>query len=70
MDTGYWHDNIFKHASAIKIIKGRIKFLDAYGVPAKNTPGVGSALISFGNETKEILKKSKIEGKYIELEAY
>ena len=68
MDTGYWHETIFKHASAIKILKGRLKFLDASGVPSKNPAGVGNVLISFGQEAKEILRKSKIEGKFMELE--
>ena len=67
MDTGYWHENIFKHASGIKIIRGRIKFLNAEGVPAKNSPGVGSVLVSFGHEAKEILRKCTLNGKYIEL---
>lgn len=40
----------------------------ASGVPSKNSAGVGNVLISFGQEAKEILRKSKIEGKFMELE--
>lgn len=68
MDTGYWHDIIFKQASAIKILKGRLKFLDASGTASKNPAGVGNILISFGKKAKEILRDSAIQGKFIELE--
>jgi hypothetical protein len=64
-DTKLFQDIIFKNATSILFIKGRLKFLNIKGEET-GTAGAPSCLISFNFETKEILKNSGIKGKFME----
>lgn len=63
-DNKMFYDIIFKKADAMMFLKGRIKFYRADGTRG-DSPGCGSVLIAFGKDNAEILKNSKIEGKFV-----
>ena len=65
-DSKMFQDIIFKKATAMKFLKNRIKFIKPDGTIG-GQPGCGSILIAFGYENAKILKKCKLEGKYIRL---
>lgn len=65
-DSKMFQDVIFKKATAIMFIRGRIKFYRADGTQS-GTPGCGSVLVAFGEENAEILKNCGIAGKYLRL---
>ena len=59
-------NHIWYDADAILFVKGRIKFYNIDG-EQKGTPGAPSAFIAYGKENAEILKKSRIDGRFIYL---
>lgn len=65
-DCKMFQDVIFKKATAIMFIRGRVKFYRADGSQS-GTPGCGSVLVAFGEENADILKNSGIAGKYLRL---
>ena len=65
-DSKMFQDVIFKKATAIMFIRGRIKFYRADGTQG-GTPGCGSVLVAFGEENADILKNCGIAGKYLRL---
>ena len=65
-DTELFHTEVFGKASAIKFLKGWIKFLKPDGAEA-GSPGCGSALIVYGEEDANILECNELEGKFIRL---
>jgi hypothetical protein len=67
-DTGVWHDIVFRHASAILFLRGRIKFYTTSGEEAKFNGGAPSALIAFNEDNAIALATSGIIGKIIPLE--
>ena len=67
VETNNWFDYIWNEADAVLFIKGRLTFYHASGKSADNSGGAPSALIAYGKNNVEVLKKSGIEGKLIEL---
>lgn len=65
-DTELFHTEVFGKASAVKFLKGRIKFLKPDGTEA-GSPGCGSVLIAYGEEDANILEVNELEGKFIRL---
>jgi hypothetical protein len=65
-ETKCFFKHIWDDADAVLFVKGRIKFLDING-KQKGTPGSPSVFIAYGEENAILLKKSKIEGKFIKL---
>lgn len=65
-DTELFHTEVFGKASAVKFLKGRIKFLKPDGTEA-GSPGCGSVLIAYGDEDANILEVNELEGKFIRL---
>lgn len=65
-DTELFHTEVFGKATAVKFLKGRIKFLRPDGSEA-GTPGCGSVLIAYGEEDANILECNGLEGKFIRL---
>lgn len=65
-DTELFHTEVFNKATAVKFLKGRIKFLKPDGMEA-GTPGCGSVLIAYGEEDADILEYNELEGKFIRL---
>lgn len=65
-DTELFHTEVFNKATAVKFLKGRIKFLKPNGMEA-GTPGCGSVLIAYGEEDADILECNELKGKFIRL---
>lgn len=65
-DTELFHTEVFNKASAVKLLKGRIKFLKPDGTEA-GTPGCGSVLIAYGEEDANILECNELKGKFVRL---
>ena len=65
-DVVWFHKIVFKHASAILFLEGRIRFHHVSGLQG-GTPGCGSVLIAFGAENAISLQNSKLKGKFIQL---
>ncbi len=66
-ETQFFFNHVWSDASALLFIKGRLRFYNVDGTLAKNPAGAPSVLIAYGEYAKNRLKKSTIEGKYIEL---
>jgi hypothetical protein len=62
VETANWFNFIWGKADAILFVRGRIRFCHATGKPADGGGGAPSALIAYGTENVEALKKSGIEG--------
>ena len=65
-DTDLFHEMVFPNATAIKILRHRIRFYQPDGTRS-GSPGCGSVLIAFGEENAKILEQSRLEGKFIRL---
>lgn len=65
-DTELFQTEVFGKASAVKFLKGRIKFLKPDGSES-GCPGCGSVLIAYGEEDANILECNELEGKFIRL---
>lgn len=65
-DSKLFQDIIFKEATAMMFLKGRIKFYRADGSRG-DSPGCGSVLVAFGEENAETLRTCNIAGKYIRI---
>jgi hypothetical protein len=65
-DTELFHTEVFGKATAVKFLKGRIRFLKPDGTEA-GAPGCGSVLIAYGDEDANILEVNKLDGKFIRL---
>ena len=63
-DSKMFIDVILEKATAIKFLKGRIKFYRKDGTRG-GSPGCGSILIAFGENNAEILKNNDLPGKFI-----
>ena len=62
VETGNWFDHIWSKADAVLFVRGRLRFYHATGKPADNCGGAPSALIAYGAENVESLRKSGIDG--------
>lgn len=65
-DSKMFQDIIFENATAIKFLRGRIKFYRSNGEQG-GTPGCGSVLVAFGEDNAKILENCGIKGKYVRL---
>ena len=65
-DSELFQTEVFGKASAIKFLKGRVRFLKPDGKEA-GSPGCGSVLIAYGDEDANILEVNELEGKFIRL---
>ena len=63
-DSKMFIDVVLEKATAIKFLKGRIKFYRKDGTRG-GSPGCGSILIAFGENNAEILKNNDLPGKFI-----
>lgn len=66
MDTALWHDKIFPSATAMLIIRGRIRFFRPDGTEG-DSAGCGSVLVAWGEGNAAVLKDCGINGEYIYL---
>jgi len=65
-ETKCFFENVWDKADALLFVKGRIRFYNVEGIQ-KGTPGAPSVFIAYGKNNSLALKKSGIEGKYLEL---
>lgn len=65
-DSKMFQDVIFQKATAIKFLRGRIRFYRQDGTQG-NSPGAGSVLVAFGEKNAEVLKNCSIDGKYMRI---
>lgn len=65
-ETKCFFEHIWYDAHAILFLKGRVRFYHVSGEQA-GTPGAPSVLIAYGEKNAELLKNSKIEGRFIRL---
>lgn len=66
MDSRLWHEVIFPTASALLIIKGRLRFYRQDGTRG-DAAGCGSVLVAWDKDDAEALEGCGIEGKFIKL---
>lgn len=66
MDSGLFQNVVLKHATAMKILRGRIRFYRSDGTQG-GSPGCGSVLFAFGENNAKILEGNKLEGVFIKL---
>lgn len=66
-DTNAFFNYLWPFANSILFIKGRLKFYNVDGTPAKTQAGAPSILVSFDKTNTEYLIKSNIKGKLIKL---
>ena len=67
-ETKCFFEHIWSHADAILFVKGRIKFYHVSGIQG-GTPGAPSVFVAYGKENAMALKKSGIEGRYLDLKS-
>lgn len=65
-DSGLFQEVIFPKASAMKILRKRIRFYRPDGTQG-GSPGCGSILFAFGRENAEALRRCPLQGVFIEL---
>ena len=65
-DSKMFIDVILEKATAIKFLKGRIKFYKKDGTRG-GSPGCGNILIAFGEDNAYTLEKNSLPGKFIKL---
>lgn len=64
-ETKMFFESVWEKAYAILFIKGRLKFYNVDGTPAKDSAGAPSCLIAFNCETASSLEKCTLPGKFI-----
>lgn len=65
-ETKCFFEHIWYDAHAVLFLKGRIKFYHVTGIQGGSS-GAPSLLIAYGEKNAEMLKNSKIEGRFIQL---
>jgi hypothetical protein len=65
-ETKCFFNHIWDDAHAVLFVKGRIKFYNLEGKQV-GSPSAPSVFIAYGKNNAEMLEKSRIEGKFIQL---
>jgi hypothetical protein len=66
IEAKWFHDIVFRHATAVKFLYDRIKFLKPDG-SAGMQPRNGSMLVAYGERDSRILANNDLKGKFIYL---
>jgi hypothetical protein len=66
-ETATWFEWVWPKATAVLFFRGRIAFCHVDGHRAQTSAGAPSALIAYGQHNSDVLKASKIEGRYVAL---
>lgn len=66
MDIALWHEVIFPTATAMLVMRGRVKFMRPDGTQG-DAAGCGSVLVAWGGVNDWALGNCKISGKFIKL---
>ena len=64
-ETADWHDYIWRRASAILFLRGRLHFHHVNGDRASANAGAPSALVAYGERDAVILQDSGIAGAFV-----
>ena len=64
-ETRMFFEYVWKKATAVKFLEGRLYFHHVDGSKAKANAGAPSVLIAYGNDNARILNESKVNGKFI-----
>jgi hypothetical protein len=66
-ETKMFFDYIWDQADALLFIKGRLRFCNVLGEQCETNAGAPSVLVAYGDNNAAVLKNSKIQGKFIQL---
>lgn len=66
-ETKPFFEYVWRSATAILFLKGRLNFLDAAGQRAKANAGAPSCLVAYGERDADILYECGLNGAYVEL---
>jgi hypothetical protein len=66
-ETEVFFKTVWRAATAILFLEGRLYFHHVYGTRAKANAGAPSVLIAYGDDDARILKNCGIDGQFIEL---
>lgn len=66
MDIALWHETIFPTATAMLIMKGRVKFMRPDGTQG-DAARCGSVLLAWGEENAKCLQNCGIAGRLVKL---
>jgi hypothetical protein len=66
-ETDAFYRFVWKTATSILFIKGRLYFYTVDGIKGKSTGGAPSCLIAYGSEADNRLKNCSIKGKYLKI---
>lgn len=66
-ETAMFFDHVWRSASALLFLEGRLHFHYPNGERAKHNSGAPSVLVAYGVEDSEALYESNLDGKYIAL---
>lgn len=66
-ETATWFEWVWPKATAVLFFRGRIAFCHVDGHRAQTSAGAPSALIAYGQHNADVLRASKIEGRYVAL---
>lgn len=64
-ETDTWHRFVWPRASAVLFLRGRLFFCDTNGKPAAHNAGAPSALVAFGRDDAEALRRCSLPGALI-----
>lgn len=64
IETKWFHDIVFRHATAIKFLYNRIRFIRRDGTVGTQ-PRNGSMLVAYGVEDAKMLSVNKLKGKFL-----
>lgn len=68
-DVDFFHRYVFKRASGIMFLRGRLHFYDAEGKRYKDNAGAPSCLVTYGIDDWLKLARSRLDGEIIRINA-
>ena len=66
-ETAMFFREVWRRASAILFIEGRLYFCDPTGTPAKANAGAPSCLVAYGDDDAERLRVCGIAGQFVDM---
>ena len=66
-ETGWFQDSVFRTATALFFLSGRIRFYKPDGTPGGFTGGAPSVFIAYGGENATAIAELQMRGSYIRL---
>ena len=64
-DTNAFHNYVFRHASSIFFLKGRLTFYQVDGTPGDFNGGAPSCLIAYGKNNVDAIDHARLKGKHL-----